>query len=101
MEHPQMLRLAMMDVLDRGVVAERDDLDALQPHDAIGLGPAPVVAAANADDGVIGAPYLEPLVADIEIALFEVLKRRVRQMLGMAGQVDLAIAPDDAPVALH
>src|SRR5205814_272904 len=33
-------------------------------------------------------------------ALFEMLERGVGQMLGMAGQVDLAVAPDDPPVAL-
>ena len=76
-EHPQVLGLAMVDVRDRRVVAERDDLDPLQPHDTVGLGPAPVVTDAHADDRVIGAPHLEPLVADIEIALFEVLERRI------------------------
>ena len=91
-----MLGLAVVDVLDRRVVAERDDLDPLQPHDPVGLGPAPVVADAHADDGVHEAPDPEPLVADIEIALFEVLERRLRQVLGMPRQMDLAIAPDDA-----
>src|SRR5580700_4619864 len=98
-EHPQMLGLAGMDVLDRRVVAERDDLDALQPHDAIGLRPAPVVADAHAYHRVERAPYLEPLVADIEIALFKMLERCLGQVLGMAGQVHLTIPPDNPPVA--
>ena len=46
------------------------------------------------------APHLEALVADLEVALFEVLKGRVGQMLGMPGQVDLAVAPDDPAVTL-
>ena len=49
------------------------------------------------DHRVHEAPDFETLVADIEIALFEVLERRLRQVLGMAGQMDLAIAPDDMP----
>ena len=95
-----MLGLAVMDVFDRRIVAERDDLDPLQPHDAIGLGPAPVVADAHADDRVKGAPDFEAFIADVEVAFFEMLERRVRQMLGMAGQMDLAIAADDPAVAL-
>src|SRR5437764_15037259 len=95
-----MLGLAVMDVLDRGVVAERDDLDALQPHDAVGLGPAPVVADAHAHDRVLHAPDAEAFVPDIEIALLEMLKRRLRQMLGMAGQVDLAVPAYDAAVGI-
>src|SRR5215469_8895443 len=100
-EHPQMHRFGMVHVLGRRVVAERDDLDALQPHDAEGFRPAPVVADAHADDGVEGAPHFEALVADIEIALFEMLERRVGQMLGMPRQVNLAIAADDPPVVLY
>src|SRR5216683_928164 len=96
-EHPQMLGLAGVDVQDRRVVAERDDLDALQPHDAVGLGPAPVVADAHADDRILYAPYPKTLVADVEIALFEVLERRLGEMLGVPRQVDLAVAPDDMP----
>ncbi len=90
----------MVDVLGRRVVAESNDLDPLQPHDAERLRPAPVVADAHADDRVQGAPHLEALVADLEVALFEVLERRIGQMLGMPRQMDLAVSPDDPPVAL-
>src|SRR5216684_4650748 len=92
-----MLGLAGVDVLDRRVVAERDDLDPLQAHDAVGLGPAPVVADAHADDRILHAPYWKALVADVEIALFEVLERRVRQVLRVPRQMDLAVAPDNMP----
>ena len=98
-EHPQVHRLGVVDVLGRGIVAERHDLDTLQPHDAERLGPAAVVADAHADDRVEGAPYFEALVADFEIALFEMLKRRIGQMLGMSRQMDLAVPADDPPVA--
>src|SRR5204862_5138501 len=99
-EDPQVLGLAVVDIFDRRVVAERDDLYSLQPHDPTGLRPAPVVADAHAHDGVLHAPYPEALVADIEVALFKMLERRLRQMLGMAGQVYLAVAPDDASVGI-
>src|SRR6266853_5157512 len=95
-----MLGLAMMDVLDRRVVAEGHDLDPLQPHNAPGFRPSPVVADAHPNDGVKDAPYFEALVADVEIALFEMLEASIGQMLGMPGQVDLAVASDDPPVAL-
>src|ERR1700730_11062930 len=90
----------MMDVLDRRVVAEGNDLDPLQPHDAPGFRPTPVVADAHPDDGVKDAPYFETLVADIEIALFEMLEGSIGQMFGVPGEVDLAVAPDDPSVAL-
>src|SRR5205809_7684545 len=96
-----MLDHAMIDVLDRRVVAERHDLDPLQPHDAPGFGPAPVVADAHADDSIVSAPYFEALVADLEIALFEMLEGSIGQMLGMPRQVDLAVASDDPPVAFN
>src|SRR5579862_9560691 len=99
-EHPQVNRLWIMDVLRWRVVAERNDLDSLQPHDAEGFGPAPIVADAHADDRVHRPPHLEALVADVEIALFQMLERRVRQMLGMAGEVDFAVAAENAAVAL-
>src|SRR4051812_29379191 len=99
-EDPQVFGLAVVDVLDRGVVTEGDDLYPLQPHYPVGLGPASVVADAHPDHRVLHAPDPEPLVADIKVALFEMLERRLRQMLGMAGQVDLAVAADDISVRI-
>src|SRR5215469_865694 len=95
-----MLGLAVVDVLDRRVVAERDDLDALQPHDARRFGPAPVIADAHAHDGALHAPHAKPLVADIEVPLLQMLERRMRQMLGMAGEMNLAVAADNAPAGI-
>jgi hypothetical protein len=69
----------------------------LQSHDPIGFGPAPVVADAHADDRILHPPHPKALVADVEIALFEVLERRLGEMLGVPRQVDLAVAPDDMP----
>src|SRR5207248_976265 len=79
---------------------ERDDINPLQPHDAERLGPTPVVADAHADDSVKGAPHPEPLVADLEVALFEMLERRIGQVLRMPREVNLAVAPNDPPVGL-
>ena len=70
----KMQRLGMVDVLGR-VVAERDDLYVLQPHDMEGFEPPPVVADAHPDDRVERAPDLEALIADLEVALLEMLKR--------------------------
>src|SRR6516225_2422338 len=100
-EHPQMHRLGMMDVLGRSVVAECDDLHPLQAHDTKRLRPAPVVTNAHADDRIERPPYLEALVANIEIPFFEMLERRIGKMLGMSGKVDLAVAPDDPPIGLE
>src|SRR5260370_22849895 len=101
MEHAQVQGLWMMDVLGRGVVAERHDLDPLETHDAERLRPAPIVADAHADDRVECAPDFESLVADIEITLFEMLEWRLRQGRGLPPQLELAIAPDHPPVRLH
>src|SRR5262249_21752004 len=62
---------------------------------AEGLGPTAVVADAHAEDAAHHAPDLEALVADLEVTLLQVLERRLGQVLGMTGQVDLAVAADD------
>src|SRR5204862_5983683 len=58
---------------NRRVIAEHDHLDALQAHDAIGLGPAPVVADAHAHDPAEGAEHAEAEIADLEIMLLQML----------------------------
>src|SRR5947207_13891255 len=73
-KHPQVHGFGIMNVLGRRVVAERHDLDPLQSHDAERLGPAPVVADAHPDDRMEGAPYFEAFVADLKVALFEMLE---------------------------
>ena len=87
-------------VVQRRVVAEHHHLDALQAHDAVGLRPAPVVADAHAHDAAEGAADREAEIADLEIALLQMLERALRLVLGVAGQMDLAVLADDAAVAL-
>src|SRR6516165_6753023 len=78
MEHAQVYGLGMLDVLGWRVVAERHYLDSLQAHDTERLRPAPVVADTHTDDGIEDTPHLEAVVADLEVAFFEMLKGRVR-----------------------
>jgi hypothetical protein len=59
------------------------------------LGTRPGSVAGAHADRVEGAPHSKALVADVEVALFEMPQRRVGQVLGMRGQVDLAVSPDD------
>ena len=96
----QAVDVAMAGVIVGRVVAEHDHLDALQPHDAIGLGPAPVVADAHAHDAAEAAPDAEAQIAWLEIALLQMLMSAVRLRLGMAGQMDLAVFADDVAVAV-
>ena len=79
----------------RRVEAEHDHLDALQAHDAIGLGPAPVVADAHAEDAAHGAPDRKAEIARLEIALLQMLVGALRVELGVAGQMHLAVLADD------
>src|SRR3546814_6430163 len=61
-------------------------LRALQRHDAIGLGPAPVVAEAHAEDAAHRAEHRESQIARLEIALLQMLEGPRRLVLGMARQ---------------
>ena len=85
----------------RRVVAEQDQFDALHAHDAIGLRPAPVVADAHADIAAEGAPDRKAEIARLEIALLEMLKRIVRPVVGVAGQMHLAVFADDRGILVH
>ena len=97
----QVRRLVPVDVQRRRVVAQHDQLGALQRHHAVGLGPAAVVAQAHADLDVVGFPHAEAQVADFEELLLQVLERRLGLVVGMAGQVDLAVLADDPGLAVH
>ena len=88
-------------IVHGGVVAEADQLHPLQAHHAIGLGPAPVIADAHADDAVEGAPHREAEIAHVEVALLEVLEGAPGLVLGVAGQVHLPVLADEAPRAVH
>ncbi len=67
------------------VVAERHQLDGLEPEHAEGLRPAAVVADAHADPAAEGVEGGEAEVADLEVALLQVLEGEVRLVLAMPG----------------
>ena len=94
-EHPQVRRLPVVDVDLRRVVAEQDHFHALEPEHPVGLRPAAVVADAHPEHPAEGFPDRKAEVADLEVALLEMLERRFRQVLGVSGKVDLPVLPDD------
>ena len=100
MEAGQPVDIGVAGVVEGGVVAEHDHLDALQAHDPVGFGPAPVVADAHAHDAAESPPYAEAEIARLEIALLQMLVNAPRLRLGMAGQVHLAVLSDDLAVAV-
>ena len=67
------------------VVAEQDEFNALHAHNAVGFGPAPIVADAHADIGAERAPDREAQIAGLEVALLEMLKRIMRAVVRVAG----------------
>src|SRR5690606_10058317 len=73
-----------------------DHLHALQAHHAIGLRPAAVVADAHAEASAEKIPDAETEIARFEIAFLEMLEASVALVLGMTGQVDLAVLGDDS-----
>src|SRR5438105_6133362 len=101
MEHAQVRRLVPMNVPGWRVIAQGNDIHALQAHDANRLWPAPIIADAKTDLCVHGPPDLEAVIADVEEFFLQMLKGRFGLVLRMAGQVDLAIASDDAPGPVH
>src|SRR3546814_20843500 len=70
----EMAELRQLGEEARRVVAEQDHLRPLQRHDAVGFGPAAVVAEAHADDAVHRPEHRESQSARPEIALLEMLK---------------------------
>src|SRR5262249_32337799 len=98
-EHALFRPLVCLLRIDRGrVVAEHDQLHALQSHDAIGLGPSPIVADTHADNAAHGSPDWKTEVAGLEITLLQVLEGTLRIELGMARQMHLAILAHDLSV---
>src|SRR3984893_6559280 len=86
--------------MGRRVVTEHYHFDPLQAHHAVGLRPSAIVADAHADDSVERPPRAKPQVAYVEVALLEMLERILRPMVGMPGQMDLAVLADDAGLAI-
>ena len=82
----------------RRVVAEEHELGPLKPEHPIGLRPAPIVADAHPDDAVERPPRRKAEVADLEIALLQMLKGKLRPVVGMTRQVHLAVLPDLPPL---
>ena len=80
------------------VVAEHHQLDALQAQYPVGFRPAAIVADAHADHSAKPAPGAEAQVADVEVTLLQVLERIARAMVGVAGQMHLAVLAHDAAV---
>src|SRR3972149_5171777 len=87
-------------VVDRGVVADEDHLDSLEPENAIGLGPTAVVADRHPHDPAESTPHGKAVGAGLEVAPFEVLEPSPGLVLLVSRKVDLAILPDDSAVAL-
>ncbi len=87
-------------VVDRCVVADEDQLDALEAHLSVGLGPAPIVAGGHTDQTAECPPDTEPVGRFLEVAPFEVLERTPRFVVRVTRDVDLAILAHDRSVAL-
>jgi hypothetical protein len=87
-------------VVDRRVVAAEDQLDALQTHHSIGLGPAAVVADHHPDEPAERRPHAESVRPRLEEVALGVLERAVRLVILVARQVHLAVPGDDGTVAL-
>ena len=85
-------------VVQRRVVPQHHHLDVLQAHHAIGLGPAPVVADAHAHVAAERLEHRKAEIADLEVALLQMLERPLGLVLAMAGQVDLAVLAGDAAI---
>src|SRR5205807_834449 len=83
------------------VIAQYHYVHALQAHDTKCLWPTAVVANANANLCVHRPPDFEALIADVEEFFLQMLEWRFGFVLCMAGQVHLAIAPDDASGRVH
>ena len=81
-------------IVHRRVVADHHHLDALQAHDPIGLAPAAVIADRHPHHAAECVDHTEA-ASRLEIALLQMLKLAPRLVLGVAGQMDLAVFRDD------
>src|SRR3546814_13044008 len=91
----EMAELRQLGEEARRVVAEQDHLRPLQRHDAVGFGPAAVVAEAHADDAVHRPEPRESQIARPEIALVAMLKGPRRLVLAQTGQMQLGARSED------
>src|SRR3546814_12670565 len=97
----EMAELRQLGEEARRVVAEQDHLRPLQRHDAVGFGPAAVVAEAPADDAVHPPSHRESQIARLEIALLEMLQVTRLLVLYMAGTLHRAVLADSLASAVN
>ena len=88
-------------VVERGVVADQDQLGALQAEHPVGLGPPPIVADRHSDDPSEGPPGPEPVRARLEVMALGVLELAPRLVVGMARDVYLTELRHHRAVTLH
>ncbi|MNL09606.1 hypothetical protein D3C87_1303730 [compost metagenome] len=98
MEIRQAIHRAVAGMVIGRVVAQHNELRALQRHYPIGFWPAPVVAQAHAHHAAKGIPYGKTQVARFEVTLLQMLGVAAGLRLHMPGQMDLAVLADDFPV---
>ena len=87
-------------MVHRRVVAAENHVDRLQAEHPVGLGPAPVVADQHAGDAAPGAPGAKAQVANLEATFLQVLEWCAWVVVGVAGQVDLAVFADQRTIAI-
>ncbi len=85
----------------RSVVAEQDQIRALQSQYAIHLGPTPIVADAHPRLASHELEDSEPEISNLEISLLQVLRRFIRLVVGVTGQMNLPILADNASTRIH
>ena len=88
-------------VVHRRVVAAKNHVHALQAEYAVRLWPTPVVADDHAGHTAKSMPGAKTKVAHLEITLLQILEWRLRAMVGMPGQMDLAVFADKLSLGVH
>ena len=95
-EHPLLECFHALLGIGRGrVVTDQNHLDALQPHHAIGLRPAPVVADRHAENAAEHTPDIEAEIAGLEVTLLQMLEGAFGIELRMTRQMNLAVLSDN------
>src|SRR5215467_6527625 len=98
MKHAPVNRFGMIDVRVGGIESKNHHIDALKAHHAERFRPPAVVANTHADDSVKRPIDLEAAVSNFEVSLLQVLKRQLRPVVGVPGQMDLAVLSNDRSV---
>ena len=96
MELTQAIMIGSPRVVYRRVVATKNHLGPLQAQHTVRLWPAPVVANDHASHPAPGLPSAKAEVADLKIAFFQVLERRLRSVVGVPWQMNFSVLADDA-----